>query len=685
MQTWKRGMEGSVWNIFQQKAVLDDDLKDILDEVVSVKKVSMSSRASILEMLQIKTTSNNGAASETQKKESIYWKTGENLLSNEKELKHKSSPLKDILLGMGNFLQSLAEEHAQFENNVQSNLGPETAIHDLVTKEYPNMQKEEEFLRKKQKEYENVESRYNKEKQKRELASDDSVFEEQHLTKEVRLKDELESVTRETKAAEDKFATTLYCIQAKEKETAINLLESLKSLHSYFKQVSTKVNEKIPKLEAILNNSKKSKTFGEDLENHLRVQNLKIAMPLQIGIEGLKSKLKEEGLFRVSPSMPALKKLKASIDAGVNKNTILSKYKDPHLYSSVIKYFLRELPDPLLCSSLIQDWRSVESMKDELEKKICIKQLLEKVPEANKNNLSFLFGFLSKLVGEERYNKMSIENIIVVMSPNLLWGSNGIHIPIDTVYKSMIENYEFIFESQDYDYDEIDSFNTDDCATRRENTEDEFDIIKRSYIARSNIRQNRKRYQTRSSSDDFIVKGKSMGSSSYESIEKLNLINQLEDEENIPKRRETRKISRNLDDSAEYLNLMNQTEEQDIGTRRDSKEISKSFYKECFNLINQSEEEEIQTRRGLKKKTNSWTEDTYTVKVNFERSLSAVHQKSPNIVDEHSFSSLEASQLSSASRKETLADVKQALLSQSKTLLLPQNKSFGCEDENVDL
>ena len=54
MQNWKIGGDGSVWNIFQQRANLDDDLKEILDEVNSVKKVSMSSRASILEMMQIK-------------------------------------------------------------------------------------------------------------------------------------------------------------------------------------------------------------------------------------------------------------------------------------------------------------------------------------------------------------------------------------------------------------------------------------------------------------------------------------------------------------------------------------------------------------------------------------------------------------------------------------------------------
>ena len=84
------------------------------------------------------------------------------------------------------------------------------------------------------------------------------------------MKEDLQSITRETNAVEDKFITTLYSLQAKEKDIATNLLESIKSLQTYFKKVSQKIDEKIPKLEEILSNSNKSKTFGEDLHNHLR-------------------------------------------------------------------------------------------------------------------------------------------------------------------------------------------------------------------------------------------------------------------------------------------------------------------------------------------------------------------------------------------------------------------------------
>ena len=112
------------------------------------------------------------------KKESIYWKTGEKLLNSEKVLKHKNSPLKEVLSGIGNLLQSVAEDHACFENDIQSSLGPDKTIHTLITKDYPNMQKDKDSLRKKQKEQENIETRYNKEKQRCELSLEEDAIEE---------------------------------------------------------------------------------------------------------------------------------------------------------------------------------------------------------------------------------------------------------------------------------------------------------------------------------------------------------------------------------------------------------------------------------------------------------------------------------------------------------------------------
>ena len=78
-----------------------------------------------------------------------------------------------------------------------------------------------------------------------------------------------------------------------------------------------------------------------------------------------------------------------------------------------------------------------------------IKLLLGKLPKPNRDNIEYLFQFLEKIVAEEVYNKMSVENLLVVFSPNLLWNSSGHHIAIDAVQKSMIVCHSWIFDSND--------------------------------------------------------------------------------------------------------------------------------------------------------------------------------------------------------------------------------------------
>ena len=85
-----------------------------------------------------------------------------------------------------------------------------------------------------------------------------------------RLKDDLESANREASTAEDNFTTSLYSLQAKEKDMALNLLETLQNMKEYFVKVLDKLNENLPKMAKLVTDSCKSKTYGESLENHLR-------------------------------------------------------------------------------------------------------------------------------------------------------------------------------------------------------------------------------------------------------------------------------------------------------------------------------------------------------------------------------------------------------------------------------
>ena len=103
--------------------------------------------------------------------------------------------------------------------------------------------------------------------------------------------------------------------------------------------------------------------------------------------------------------------------------------KRKYIYSSVTKHFLRELPDPLLCSFLAKDWKSLDQSKNELENGG--KLLVNPVGEGSRskqNKISIIIGFLAKLEKENKFNMKTIKKNSI-LSPNLLWDSNGIHIP----------------------------------------------------------------------------------------------------------------------------------------------------------------------------------------------------------------------------------------------------------------
>lgn len=68
------------------------------------------------------------------------------------------------------------------------------------------------------------------------------------------------------------------------------------------------------------------------------MKDLTIALPLQLAVQALSGHMREEGLFRISPSIPTLKKVKAGLDAGLAPESLLRKYSgDPHLFTSLIK------------------------------------------------------------------------------------------------------------------------------------------------------------------------------------------------------------------------------------------------------------------------------------------------------------------------------------------------------------
>lgn len=116
--------------------------------------------------------------------------------------------------------------------------------------------------------------------------------------------------------------------------------------------------------------------------------------------------------------------MKSAIDANQINPPIAHEYQDVHVIASVLKAYLRSLPEPLLTYRFYAEFMNIAQITNDQQRKAAILNIIHQLPEGNYNNLKYLMKFLSMLSEKSQQNKMSTQNIAIVMSPNLLWPQN---------------------------------------------------------------------------------------------------------------------------------------------------------------------------------------------------------------------------------------------------------------------
>jgi len=128
------------------------------------------------------------------------------------------------------------------------------------------------------------------------------------------------------------------------------------------------------------------------------------------------------GLFRVSPPKPSLDTIREKIDKGADVD--MMEIDEVHMVSGLIKLFLREMPSPLLTFELYQQWMTITTLKSAQEQIVGIKQTIEQLPPANKVLLERLLRLCTKILLYEEQNKMTVENLAIVLCPSILYDRN---------------------------------------------------------------------------------------------------------------------------------------------------------------------------------------------------------------------------------------------------------------------
>lgn len=321
--------------------------------------------------------------------------------------------LVNVVVESGKLQIALANEVVDHEARVEEKVV--TSLHAVSEGEVPNIQKLKRNLAKLILDMDSARTRY-------QTAVKHSTN-QAGTSKVDSIKEELEDAELKVEQCRDQLASEMFQLIAKEADLAKTILEYARLQKSYHEKALSVLDSFLPDLEAVVYDSDIRPVFGSPLEEHLRVTARKIAFPIELCVCSLlEIGMEEEGLFRVAGGSSKVRRMKLSLDAGCLSFPTALEYRDPHVIGGVLKSYLRELPEPLMTFSLYDEWMAAARVSSSNDTRLqALWSVVQKLPEANRDNLRYLVKFLAALCRNQDMNKMSPQNVAIVIAPNLIW------------------------------------------------------------------------------------------------------------------------------------------------------------------------------------------------------------------------------------------------------------------------
>ncbi|XP_046850221.1 rho GTPase-activating protein 19-like isoform X2 [Xenia sp. Carnegie-2017] len=174
---------------------------------------------------------------------------------------------------------------------------------------------------------------------------------------------------------------------------------------NFFSKSSERINK-------ILHKSGSSPIFNQPLceANVHRISSL---------IEFLKQHLTSEGIFRISGSKKRQEELKHLID----QDDVPLNFEDygftEHDVASIFKYFLAELPEPIITRVHVIVLSKIKDVEDSDNQLSALQLLLLLLPPANRHLLQQLLLLLNEIANIKE-NKMTAQNLATVFAPSVI-------------------------------------------------------------------------------------------------------------------------------------------------------------------------------------------------------------------------------------------------------------------------
>lgn len=135
--------------------------------------------------------------------------------------------------------------------------------------------------------------------------------------------------------------------------------------------------------------------------------------------------LQEEGILRVSGSALKIDALRSELEScysgcrSPEQLTAVLGHYGVHEVAGLLKQLLRSLPEPLLTNKYAEAFLQVQVIPTLLDQIKALNLLVLLLPEANRTTLLALVNFLADVTERDGRNRMSVQNVAMIMAPNL--------------------------------------------------------------------------------------------------------------------------------------------------------------------------------------------------------------------------------------------------------------------------
>lgn len=126
--------------------------------------------------------------------------------------------------------------------------------------------------------------------------------------------------------------------------------------------------------------------------------------------------LTAENVYKVSGIKSRVQQVRKMYN---NHEAVSLKDYDLPVATSLLKQFLRELPEPVLTTELVSKFEEAGAMKEVTSRGEKLLELLDLLPSCNRALLGWLLKHFDHVAAHEKYNKMNAQAISVTMSPLL--------------------------------------------------------------------------------------------------------------------------------------------------------------------------------------------------------------------------------------------------------------------------